>query len=439
MTTPAQRSLRRQQAVVLGLLFGGYAACYFGRADFSVALPLLVDALGARGVPKAEALVRLGSVYTAGVFAYAVGKLLLAGVGDLWGGRRSFLMALGGATLFTLLFASGVGLPLFTLAWVGNRLSQSIGWAGLLKVTGRWFDFRRHGTVVAVLSVSYLVGDALARTAMGALLEHGARWPDLFRFAALVLGAFFLLNWRLLRESRVEAGHAAAEANPTNLYAAGPDDGARLTLGQLLRPLLASRAFRLVCVLSFGCTVVREAFGIWLPEYLRDAAGFDAAAAARGSALFPAVGAVSVLLTGWAGDRLGLHGRPLLLYAGLVATAAGLAALALLPASPAAAPLALTLVGLVAFCLLGPYSTLGGAFALDFGGGRGGALASGLIDGVGYLGGSLAGAGVAHLSVRAGWSGVYVGLTAVAIASALAAARLHRAQRRAPAVSGVPS
>jgi OPA family glycerol-3-phosphate transporter-like MFS transporter len=94
------------------------------------------------------------------------------------------------------------------------------------------------------------------------------------------------------------------------------------------------------------------------------------------------------------------------------------------------------LIGLVAFCLLGPYSYLGGAFALDFGGARAGALASGLIDGIGYLGGSLAGSGVAHLAVAYGWQGVFMGLAAVAIASAVAAGGLYLTQRKAGRSSG---
>jgi len=60
-------------------------------------------------------------------------------------------------------------------------------------------------------------------------------------------------------------------------------------------------------------------------------------------------------------------------------------------------------IGVVAFCLLGPYSYLGGAFALDFGGKQASASASGIIDGIGYLGGVLAGDTVARLSVAFGW------------------------------------
>jgi sugar phosphate permease len=71
----------------------------------------------------------------------------------------------GGATLFTLCFAAGASVPVFTLAWVGNRLTQSLGWAGLIKVSSKWFDYSSYGSIVGILSISYLVGDAAARQA----------------------------------------------------------------------------------------------------------------------------------------------------------------------------------------------------------------------------------------------------------------------------------
>jgi sugar phosphate permease len=89
----------------------------------------------------------------------------------------------------------------------------------------------------------------------------------------------------------------------------------------------------------------------------------------------------------------------------------------------------LLLIGVVAFCLLGPYSYLAGAFALDFGGSQAGAASSGLIDGVGYLGGVVAGDSIARLSVAFGWRGVFVALTGVTALSALAAGYLYLYQR----------
>jgi hypothetical protein len=54
-----ERGLAARQFLTVALLFGGYAACYFCRADLSVAAPLLIDELGRRGVSHADALVPL--------------------------------------------------------------------------------------------------------------------------------------------------------------------------------------------------------------------------------------------------------------------------------------------------------------------------------------------------------------------------------------------
>jgi len=425
------RSLRLGQIRTILLLFGGYAACYYCRADLSVATPLLVEELGRHGVGHDAAIVRIGSLSSLGVLAYALGKLFLTGLGDYWGGRRNFLIGVGGAMAFTLLFATANTVPLFSLAWVGNRLTQSIGWSGLIKVSSKWFNYSSYGSILGILSISYLVGDALARQQMGLLIAHGYGWRALFVFAALVAGVMLLANLLWLRESRTAEGHAEATPNPLNLFAA--TEAPPASPAALLLPLLRSRAFLLVCLLSFACTIIRETFNTWTPVYLREHLGYSMSDSAAMSSVFPGVGVVSVLLAGWLSDRLGLNGRALLLFLGLGATAAALLALMSVRAGDAHSLLPLATIGLVAFCLLGPYSYLGGAFALDFGGKQASAAASGIIDGIGYLGGVLAGDSVARVAVAFGWDGVFVTLAAVSGAATLGGAALYFLNTRAVA------
>ena len=425
------RALRWRQLLTVALLFGGYAACYFCRADLSVATPLLVDELGSRGISHADAILHIGQIVSLGVFAYALGKLFLTGLGDFWGGRPNFLIGLGGATVFTALFALGGALPLFTIAWVGNRLTQSIAWAGLIKVSSKWFDFSSYGTIVGILSVSYLIGDAGARQWMSVLIHDGYGWRTLFYLAASVAGFFLIANTLLLCESRRELGYTEATPNPLNLY--GSSDARPAGVAALVLPLLRSRAFQLVCLLSLGCTIVRETFNTWTPVYLRDYFGYSMSGAASASAVFPAVGAVSVLATGWLSDRLGPNSRSAVLGCGLAATAVALWMLTLLRTSTVGPVLPLVAIGVTAFCLLGPYSYLGGALALDFGGKQGAAVSCGIIDGVGYLGSVLAGDTVARVSNAFGWKGVFLALAVFSLIAALGAARLHRLGARAAA------
>ncbi|HEX4242224.1 MAG TPA: MFS transporter [Steroidobacteraceae bacterium] len=425
------RSLRGRQTIVVLLLFAGYGSLYFCRADLSVATPLLIEELGRHGMAHAEATIRMGQIISLGVLAYGIGKLLLGGLGDFWGGRVSFLIGLVGATVFTLLFASSVSLPIFTLAWIGNRLTQSLSWAGLIKVSSKWFDFTSYGMIIGILSISYLVGDAAARQWMGMLIGAGYGWRTLFVFAAVVAGLCLAANFLFLRESRVALGFSEAKPNPLNLYAGS--DRKPQSVRQLLAPLLRSRAFITVCLLSLGCTIIRESFNSWTPAYLHDYVGYDMGKAASLSAIFPGVGAVSVLATGWLSDRLGVNGRALIMLFGLAGTAAALILLMSTHAHAAGTLLPLISIGTIAFCLLGPYSYLGGAFALDFGGKQGGAVSSGIIDGVGYLGGYVAGDSVARISVYFGWQAVFLSLAAVSAIAALGAGYLYILGRRAAA------
>jgi sugar phosphate permease len=417
------RSLRLRQTAVVLLLFGGYGSLYFCRADLSVATPLLVEALGQHGVSHGDAIIRMGAIASFGVLAYALGKLFLGGLGDFWGGRVSFLIGLVGATVFTLMFASGSSLPLFSIAWIGNRLTQSLSWAGLIKVSSKWFDYSSYGMIIGLLSISYLVGDAAARQWMGMLIEHGFGWRTLFYFAAAVSGIFLAVNFWFLRESRVDAGFIEAKPNPLNLFAGS--ESRPPSLRHLLLPLVRSRAFLLVCLLSLGCTIIRETFNLWTPVYLRDYLGYSMSNAARMSAVFPGVGAVSVLATGWLSDRLGVNGRSLIMFVGLAATAAALLVLMSMRSSSSGSLLPLIAIGMIAFCLLGPYSYLGGAIALDFGGKQAGAVSSGIIDGIGYLGAVVAGDSIARVSVAFGWQGVFMALAAVSALAALGAGCLY--------------
>ena len=168
------RSLRFGQIRTIVLLFGGYAACYFCRADLSVATPLMVEELGRHGVSHGEALVRIGTISSARR-ARLRARQAVPRRARRFLGRSAQLPhrpRRGDAVHAAVRRPAGT-LPLFTLAWFGNRLTQSIAWAGLIKVSSQWFDYSSYGTIVGILSISYLVGDAAGPPADGR--AHRAR------------------------------------------------------------------------------------------------------------------------------------------------------------------------------------------------------------------------------------------------------------------------
>ncbi len=409
----------------------GYTGCYLCRSNFSVTLNLIAASLVDEGYDPEAARVRLGTIASAGILAYALGKFVTGSLADFLGGRRNILCGMAGSVLFTILFATSGSLPLFSLAWVGNRAVQSLCWTGMVKVTGKWFSFSSYGTAMGVISLSYLFGDAAARWFMGLLLRGGFDWRQVFWTAAGVLFAFYVLSWLWLRETPLAIGYREPEANPLNVYAADRQGPKGVTLKNLLVPLLTSPLFLIVCLLSLGLTLLRETFGIWSPTYFSDVVGLSSAEAAHYSALFPLLGGTSVLMAGWLGDRLGTTGRSAVILIGCALTAVVLLTLGSCDfASGSLAPV--WLVGLVGFLMLGPYSYLAGAISLDLGGKQGGATACGIIDGVGYLGAMMAGDSVARLSVDAnvGWPGTFKVLSAIALLTSVAAAFFFAMQRK---------
>jgi OPA family glycerol-3-phosphate transporter-like MFS transporter len=432
------RRLRRWQGVTLGLLVVGYSGYYLCRSNLSVALPLIVDELAAGGMGPEAARIRLGGIVSLGVVAYAIGKFLSGALGDFLGGRRNFLAGMAGSVAFTLLFAAGGALPLFTLAWIGNRLVQSMGWVGMVKIASRWFPYSAYGSVMALVSLSFLFGDAAARGFMGLLIAQGLAWRGVFVVAACALAGLFVASLVLLHESPRRIGLAEPPTSPGNLFGAGGDDPRPPGLRALLAPILRSRAFWWVCALSLGLTLIRETFNTWTPTYFVEAVGLASGAAASTSALFPFMGGVAVLLFGVASDRFGAVGRAALILAGLATATLVLLGLALVDA--AALPrTTVALVALAGFTLIGPYSYLAGAIALDFGGKQGSATTSGIVDGVGYIGGALAGDAMARISVAFGWPAAFGTLAGVALLSAVAAAAFLAESRRlaaAPVAAG---
>ena len=418
-----EKQARRRLILILTL---GYAGYYLCRSNFSVTLPLLIQYLEETGLSETDASVALGTVASAGVLAYAGGKFLSGPFNDRFGGRTGFIGGMAGSVFFTVLFALAGGLPLFSLAWIGNRLVQSGGWVGMVQICSRWLPAASYASAMAVVSQSFLFGDAAVRVGLGYLMAFGAGWRTVFLASAILL--LFLCLWvsRELRGAPAEKNLPEPPPHPENVFAEAPTE---VGISGILRRLLASPSFRIVCVLSFGLTLLRETFNIWTPLYFVQAAGMEVGAAARWSAVFPFFGGVSVLVAGVVGDRVGRWGRTIVILIACLGSAAALYALSVLRGHPAP-EVAVLLVSLVAVTTLAAYAYLAGATAIDLGGKVGSGTASGLIDGFGYLGGILAGRGIADLATDGGWGQAFWVLSLVALFCAASGLWLSFCERK---------
>jgi OPA family glycerol-3-phosphate transporter-like MFS transporter len=424
--------LRFWQGVTLVTLLTGYMGYYLCRSNLSVAAPLMLEALGPSGFDRRA----FGSIASVGVFCYAAGKFATGVAGDFMGGRTMFLLGMAGSVLATLLFGASTSVTLFVIVWGANRLLQSAGWGGLVKVASHWFSARSYGAVMAALSLSYLFGDAACRLLLGRFIAAGASWREVFLYSGAILGALTAVACWTLKASPAALNLPEPDVNPQNVYGATAGAASAPTgLRDLLAPFARDRAFWLVCGVSCALTLIREGLNVWIPIYLVDVHHQTNGAAAQLSSLFPLAGGVSTLISGALSDRV--PNRLSLTWPPLILATAALAFLAS-PAASAYTGASLLAIVLVALCLLGPYSLLAGAIALDFGGRRGSATAAGLIDSAGYLGAVLSGYAIGALADRAGWPVVFLALAAVCLAAVTAIVgygRIHAVTTRVDTVA----
>jgi OPA family glycerol-3-phosphate transporter-like MFS transporter len=446
---PDQRTARWQK-IILGTLFTGYAGYYICRSNLSVATPLLLKefagdlptlgasttgllgSLGGQGPFLAASALfpgrafagltktDIGAMASLGVLMYAVGKVSNGLLADFLGGRLLFLLGMVVSVACTIVFGLADSLLVFTIIWAINRYVQSMGWGSLVKVVARWYPVSVHASIMGVLAVSYLLGDAFARYYLGSFMDHGVGWRGVFFVAAGTLGAIAFVSFFTLRSSPQDVGGQEPAANPSSVFGKEGGSPQPESLGRLLRPLLTSWVFWLVCVMNAGLTLIRETFNFWIPTYLTEVGHLTAGVAAEYSLLFPLIGAGSAFVAGVAADRVGGKRGGIMLPSLILLTGAlWVLSAASLQGKPL---LAIVLISAVSIFLMAPYSFLSGVLALDLGGKRGSSTAAGLIDSAGYLGALPSGWGIGALAEHYGWPTAFATLTVTAGLTALVGA-----------------
>jgi len=205
----------------------------------------------------------------------------------------------------------------------------------------------------------------------------------------------------------------------------------------ILTTLLRMPIYRQLLVFSFLTTLLRSIFLFWTPKFLFDL-GLSASAAILQSAIFPLLGVLGTLFIGWYTDHHARNGdRARMMWIMLSILVFCMAAIAFF--SAAETPnftLILVFLGASGFFLLGPYSMSSGALTLDIAGARGAGTCTGIIDGMGYIGGAMAAFAAGAMSDYLGWPEVFAAMAFFALVSTISAWLMSRGFQRIAAEAG---
>jgi len=397
----AQAPGRGRVYLLLGSLIIGYIGVYLCRKNLSVAIPLI-------GADFGVSREQVGTIASWSTVAYAAGKFLFGPVIDRFGGRVCFLVSLLGVALFGLGGAFAPSLAALGAVYGAGRFSGAMAWGSMVKLVPGWFNDRELPLAMACLSQSLVFGGVCATLLAGQIAEWSHNnWRAVMGGPALVLLVIWVWNWRLLRKADGATAKAEAARAATGFH-----------LGQV--PLLLSNSqFWVVCGLSFSLYLMREVFNTWTVDFFKTEGGAEMSSriAAFLSVPFDAVGALGILSLGWLFGRIGRVTRRRLLFAMLVALTVLIYNLPDL--FHRGLWVVTAAVGMIGFLSYGPYSLLAGIFSVEIRGRDYVATVAGVVDGVGYIAGYLAGSYFGHIVDQGGYRWGFQCLAAVTLVAAL--------------------
>jgi OPA family glycerol-3-phosphate transporter-like MFS transporter len=417
--------LKRWRLSTFWVCLMGYVGYYICRKNLSAAVPLMSAEFG---FSNSE----LGLIALYSEIAYAIGKFINGPLGDKIGGKKIFLIGMIGAIGANILFSLGSSLIYFICAWCICRYFLSMGWGGLTKMIGHWYEPERNGTIMGFISLNFQFGGVIATLFAGFLVANGASWREVFIYPPMVLGVIFVWSYLCSKDSPrdviTDTNFGHSENGKQALVSESMEkEGSAGKPTEIIRDLLKLPLYRQLLIYSFLTTFLRSVFFFWTPKLLVDI-GMGTTNAILKSALFPLLGCIGTIFLGWYTDNHAKNGDRArmmwIMLTGLVFSLAGVSFL--MTGGAVNNELIVIVIGLCGFFLLGPYSMSSGCLTLDIAGPKAAGSSTGMIDGLGYLGGALAVWSAGKMSDELGWSQVFMFLTVCAALATFSAYMMSR-------------
>ena len=421
--SPAQTELLKKWRIsTFWVMLIGYIGYYLVRGNLPVALPLLSKEFGYTNT-------QLGYILTFSELCYALGKFTTGPIADQIGGKKIFMLGITGAVILNFAFPLYPNLFYFTAVWCIARYFLSMGWGGLTKIIGAWYEPERNGTIMGIISINFQLGGSIAALFAGALIALKVGWKGLFFWPACLVSVIAIWAAFASRESpqtvipNVRFGRNAGLLKAELKFESA--NGDKYGVFHVMKGLFQIPLFRELLVFSFFMHILRSFFMYWIPKFMVDM-GMGHVGAAMSSAVFPLAGCVGTIALGWYTDRHSRK-RTSAMWKMLLGSTIAIASIVPLVAYRMEyAWVIVVLLGIAGFCIYGPYSMTAGCLTLDIAGSEGAGTCSGLLDGFGYIGGTVASLGAGIVADVFGWQQVFWSLSFLGLITTLWVAFMSR-------------
>lgn len=393
--SPAFRRRRSLNWLTLGFT---YAAMYMGRYNLSFANKALSDTYG---WDKTQ----VGAIISAALTIYGISALFNGPIADRIGGRKAMLIGVFGSVVFNLAFGLGayVGflgtgsllLAYFATAWSFNAYFQSYSALALIKVNSGWFHRRERGVFSAIFGSMIQSGRALIFV-IGGIAVTFLPWQWVFFIPSGIMFGMGLLTAAIVRDSPEEVGHPAFDTDD-----ASSGDTDKVDMKYLMKKVFTNPITVTIAIAEFCTGFVRHGFEQWFPRYMQEAQhlALDSPVFQKGALSVVVAGIAGAFAAGTVSDWVFKSRRPPVAFLGYVLQ---ISCLAVVWISPGVDWVIVAFV-VNSFAISMVHSMLSGTASMDFGGRKAAASATGMFDGMQYIGGAAVGAGMGWMLENWGW------------------------------------
>lgn len=392
------KEFRKRRALNWLTLGFTYAAMYMGRYNLSFANKALSDNYG---WDKTQ----VGAIITAALTIYGVSALFNGPIADRIGGRKAMMIGVFGAVVFNLAFGFGAYIgflgsgPLllgyFATVWSLNMYFQSYSALALIKVNSGWFHVRERGVFSAIFGSMIQSGRALIFV-IGGIAVAILPWQWVFFIPTGIMLTMGILTVFFVRDHPRETGFQDFDTAD-----ASSGDTDKVDMKYLMKKVFTNPVTLTIAFAEFCTGFVRHGFEQWFPRYMQEAQNLalDSDVFQKGAFSVVVAGILGAFAAGTVSDWVFKSRRPPVAFIGYMLQ---IVCLFIIWQAPGIEWIIGAFV-VNSFAISMVHSMLSGTASMDFGGQKAAASATGLFDGMQYIGGAAVGLGMGWMLETFGW------------------------------------
>lgn len=400
---PLYRRLRIQ--VFIGI-FIGYAAYYFIRKNFALAMPYLDKEYGYSNK-------ELGFALSAISIAYGISKFIMGSFSDRANPRyflpaglivASFIMLIMGFADWALSSVWIMFVLLFISGWF-----QGMGWPPCGRTMVHWWSHKERGTVVSFWNVAHNVGGGLPAIffMLGMYLFND--WRSAFYMPALFAILVAIIAFLLMRDTPQSCGLPPVEEYKNDYP---PDynhesSEKELTAKEIfMQYVFPNKLLWYIAFANVFIYLIRYGVLDWSPKYLSEAKDFTMDKTSWSYFFYEYAAIPGTLLCGWMSDKVFKGSRSITGIFFMVLVTIAVVVFWLNPkGNTLVDSICMITIG---FLIYGPVMLIG-LYALELAPKKAAGTAAGFTGLFGYLGGSVAASAVIGALVdRYSWDGAFI-------------------------------